>query len=94
MRASQYRPLRGSSFDVGGDEEEDLPAWSDDEDDHVSEAKTLTSVLRKAGPKNEEAESSATGGDQLVRPSSSLERRGSALNEPSSSTIGKSNSIA
>ncbi|PWN90612.1 DUF1753-domain-containing protein [Acaromyces ingoldii] len=90
---SQYRPLRSSSFDVARDDEEELPAWSDDEEDRLSGAKKIRRGARTDEAAAKEAETSATAGDQLARPPSSLERRGSALNEASPSSSNNNSSM-
>jgi hypothetical protein len=78
--------VRGQSFELGAVDDEELPAWSEDEEE---EGQSSTSA--RATNKGEELTNTANGeasnslGADIVRPRSQAGRRGSNVKESSTS---------
>lgn len=74
-----YHAVRGQSFELGAVEEEDLPAWSDEEDGEHHATSTATSAAATSAPART-ATPSESAGVGIARPQSRVGRKGSLHN--------------
>lgn len=64
-----YRPVRGQSFELGNVDDEDLPAWSEGEDEEESAGGGQARIPNSNKVKSETLSASSAGSD-IIRPQS------------------------